>query len=150
MIRALPIHQVSIFEKRFVADGGEIAAGILQAERAGPRFAVTVEEFDAGLVAAVSEDGADGAVGLDLGVAVAGLAEFEAHIAHEAGGAVPFALHVGAALAEIEADALGRVGCGRGRFVGVTGDNLVVDDNSVVVNEDSEQGLSMLMWCPPW
>ena len=34
------------------------------------------------------------------------------------------------------------------RFVGVTGDNLVIDDSRYVVNEDSEQGMSILMWCP--
>ena len=33
-------------------------------------------------------------------------------------------------------------------FVDVTGDNLVIDDNRVAVNEDSEQGMSILAWCP--
>ena len=33
-------------------------------------------------------------------------------------------------------------------FVDVTGDNLVIDDNRREVNEDSEQGMSMLFHCP--
>jgi hypothetical protein len=35
------------------------------------------------------------------------------------------------------------------RFVDVTGDNLVVDDGRDSVNEDSEQGMSILFYCPP-
>ena len=34
------------------------------------------------------------------------------------------------------------------RFVDVTGDNLVIDDNRYEVNEDSEQGMSLLFHCP--
>ena len=34
------------------------------------------------------------------------------------------------------------------RFVEVTGDNLVIDDNRHEVNEDSEQGMSILVHCP--
>ncbi len=69
-----------------------------------------MENLGAGIVALVGEDGADRAVGLELGVAITRVAELHPDAVDEPGVAMPFALEIGATLAEIDVRALEAVG----------------------------------------
>lgn len=129
------------WEEGFFAERGEIALRGVPTECAGERAERLMEKLEAGVVAAIAEDGGDLAV-FEFGVVIAGDAELQAGFAKEAGGRGEGGLKIEATLAEIDADALVsvRVGVGIvGALVGVSGGGDAVE-GVVSAEGEAEEG----------